>query len=350
MPITLIRTELPTVFTRRPEPTSTPLAGVDVLLADLDGVVYQGASAIPHAVPSLQQAQSAGIRVGYITNNAARRDAAVAEHLTGLGLGVRAEDVVTSPKAAVRLLANAVPPGSRILVVGGDGLTFEVEKAGFVVCRTAAEQPAAVVQGFSPDVGWRELAEAAFALARDRDGNGIPWIATNTDWTIPVAGGIAPGNGTLVSAVHTAVGILPQVAGKPETPIFEEAVRRFGARSPLFLGDRLDTDVVGAARAGIRSALVLTGIDRAKQLLAAAEGSRPDFILSDLRELHAPYPAVHRRGDRTTVRSASIAIRGQRVEIISEGTPTDLLRAGCAAIWGSGQPIYALDVPSALYS
>ncbi|HEY8588985.1 MAG TPA: HAD-IIA family hydrolase [Naasia sp.] len=337
------------MFRKDAEPT--PLAGVDVLLADLDGVVYTGENAIPHAVEALEGAATAGVRVGYITNNAARSDSVVAAHLGGFGLTVRPEDVVTSPQAAMRLLRDQLPQGALVLVVGGEGLLTEVDRAGFRVTRAAADKPDAVVQGFAPDVSWRELAEAAFALARDADGAGIPWVATNTDWTIPVAGGIAPGNGTLVSAVHTAVGILPQVAGKPETPIFEEAVRRFGATNPLFLGDRLDTDVLGARRAGIRSAHVLTGIDRAKQLLAAVPDQRPDFLLEDLRQLSEPYPRTVVKGDETIVAGARVAIREGRVEIRSEGSRRiDLLRAACAAIWGSGMPIYALDVPTRLYS
>ena len=164
--------------------------------------------------------------------------------------------------------------------------------------RSAEDSPAAVVQGFAPEVGWTQLAEAAFALKVPEEEGGIPWIATNTDWTIPQSRGIAPGNGTLVSAVHTAVGRLATVAGKPEVPIFEEAVARFGARHPLFLGDRLDTDILGANRAGIPSALVLTGIDRPKHVLAAPAGSQPTFILGDLRELHEPYPEVRRRRRR----------------------------------------------------
>src|SRR6201995_4309033 len=128
------------------------------------------------------------------------------------------------------------------MVVGGAGLTSEVEKAGFRVTRSADDGPAAVVQGFHPSVGWTELAGASYALR----GTGIPWIATNTDWTIPQARGLAPGHGTLVSAVHTATGLLPEVAGKPERAIFDAAVARFGGRHPLFVGDRLDTDVVGA--------------------------------------------------------------------------------------------------------
>jgi glycerol-1-phosphatase len=329
----------------------TPLDGVDVLLADLDGVVYQGPNAIPHAVDALEGAAAQGLRVGYITNNAARSDAVVAEHLSGFGLTVRPEDVVTSPQAAMRLLRDQVPAGALVLVVGGEGLVTEVERAGYRITRVAADRPDAVVQGFAPDVSWRELAEAAFALARDGNGDGIPWIATNTDWTIPVAGGIAPGNGTLVSAVHTAVGILPQVAGKPETPIFEEAVRRFSASSPLFLGDRLDTDVLGARRAGILSAHVLTGIDRAKQLLSAVPDQRPDFLLEDLRQLSEPYPRTVVKRDETIVGKARVGIRDGRVEVRSEGDRRiDLLRAACAAIWDSGVPIYALEVPERLYS
>ena len=223
---------------RKPE-SATPLAGVDVLLADLDGVVYTGSAAIPLAVESLNRAAET-IRVGYITNNASRTDQSVADHLTQLGLSVAASDVVTSPQAAVRLLAEQVEPGASILVIGGDGLVDEVVKAGFVVTRSADDKPAAVIQGFAPEIGWVHLAEAAFALNADGVGTGIPWIATNTDWTIPVARGIAPGNGTLVSAVHTAVGRLPLVAGKPEAAIFLEATRRFGAQNALFIGDRLE--------------------------------------------------------------------------------------------------------------
>ena len=238
-----------------------------------------------------------------------------------------------------------------MLVVGGDGLVAEVEKAGFVVTRSAEDAPAAVVQGFAPEVGWTQLAEAAFALKVPEDEGGIPWIATNTDWTIPQARGIAPGNGTLVSAVHTAVGRLATVAGKPEAPIFDEAVARFGARHPLFLGDRLDTDILGANRAGIASALVLTGIDRPKHVLAAPPDSRPTFILGDLRELHEPYPEVRVRDGVVTVRGAKVRIDGPDVRIVSEGDrPIDLLRAGAAAIWDTGRAIFGFRVPERLYA
>ncbi|MBW9108954.1 HAD-IIA family hydrolase [Microbacterium ureisolvens] len=330
--------------------TPAPLDGVDVVLADLDGVVYAGAGALPHAVESLNRARNER-SLAYITNNAARTDASVAAHLSELGLATAPREVVTSPQAAMRLLAEKIAPGSTVLVVGGDGLVVEVEKAGFVVTRTADDAPSAVVQGFAPEVGWTQLAEAAFALKTPEEDGGIPWVATNTDWTIPQARGIAPGNGTLVSAVHTAVGRLATVAGKPEVPIFQEAVARFGAQHPLFLGDRLDTDILGANRAGIPSALVLTGVDRPKHVLAAPENSRPTYILGDLRELHEPYPEVHVKDGLATVRGARVAIDGPNIRIVSEGDrPIDLVRAGAAAIWSTGRAIFGFRVPERLYA
>lgn len=336
------------LFSRKPA-VSTPLHGVDTLLADLDGVVYAGPSALPHAVESLNAAAQS-VRLGYITNNASRTDASVAAHLTSLGLDVAAEDVVTSPQAAMRLLSGIVPAPATIMVVGGDGLVDELQKAGYTVTRSAQDSPSAVVQGFAPEVAWTDLAEAAFALQVPEDEGGIPWIATNTDWTIPRERGVAPGNGTLVSAVHTAIGRLATVAGKPETPIFEEALARFGAERALFIGDRLDTDIMGAARVGIDSVLVLTGIDRPKHVLAAPEGSRPTYIMSDLRELHQPYPEVIERNGVFHVNGAAVRVRGADVEIVAEsGEQIDLLRAGAAAIWASGTPVFVLRVPERLY-
>jgi len=334
---------------------ATPLDGVDLILADLDGVIYTGKHAIPHAIESINRAQET-IRVGYITNNASRTPASVAEHLSSLGLHVTADDVVTSPQAAVTLLAGLAPAGSTILVIGGDGLVEVVKAAGFVVTDSADDKPAAVIQGFAPELGWKQLAEASYALARDAQGNGIPWVATNTDWTIPQERGIAPGNGTLVSAVHSAVGILPVVAGKPETPIFDAAKARFGASSPVFIGDRLDTDILGANRAGIPSIMVLTGIDGAKQVIAAAPGSRPHFLLEDLRGLSEPYPTIEAGQDvdgSTVTRVGDAIIRLREAKIIIEhagDSRINLIRAGAAAIWTSGRAIYALDVPAELYS
>src|SRR5690606_6291060 len=114
-------------------------------------VVYRGSTAVAHAIESLNEAAREA-KLGYLTNNASRTDAAVAEQLNGYGLRVDPEDIVTSPQAAVRLLAQRVPPGSLVLVVGGDGLVDELTKAGYRITRRAADRPEAVVQGFASHV------------------------------------------------------------------------------------------------------------------------------------------------------------------------------------------------------
>ena len=327
----------------------TPLDGTDVILADLDGVVYAGDGAIRHAVESLNAASN-NVRIGYITNNASRTTDQVSTHLRALGLTTIPDDIVSSPQAAVKILKTLVRAKSTILVVGGEGLITEVEVAGFRVTDSAMDKPAAVIQGFAPSVGWEQLAEASFALH-----TGIPWVATNTDWTIPVARGIAPGNGTLVSAVHLAVGRLPVFAGKPERAIFDFARDKFEAVNPLVIGDRLDTDILGANRAEMRSALVLTGIDSPKQAIAAAEDQRPTYILGDLRELTEEYPETvfTEKGDTViaTVGNSSVTMKDNVVRVKRKGSSSlNLLRAGCAVIYRSGLRIYGLDVDPTIYS
>lgn len=337
------------LFGKRASFGPSPIEGRELLLADLDGVVYRSSQAIPGAVDALNLAAEK-TRLGYLTNNAARTDVTVAEHLTSLGLRATVNDVITSPQAAVLLLKQVVPAGSRVLVIGGEGLTNELTKAGFEWTRSADDDPVAVVQGFAPDVGWEHLAEASYALQEIPGRDPLPWIATNTDWTVPRARGLAPGNGTLVSAVHTAVQRLPEFAGKPETPIYETAFERFGTRNALMLGDRLDTDIRGAVAAGIPSLLVLTGVDRPKQLIAASSDMRPDYTVATLAELHEPYRLAETLRDGTVrVGSAKVRMDGHVVKVLAEGdTPMELLRAGCGAIWASGLAIYGLVVPEIL--
>ena len=328
---------------------STPLTGIDSLFVDLDGVVYRGEGAIPHAVDAMKKS---ALPTAYLTNNASRTPEQVAGQLQGYGLPARPDDIVTSPQAAMTLLRDVAPVGATILVVGGEGLTREVEQAGFVVTRSADDSPVAVVQGFSPDVGWEHLAEASFALQRD---TAMPWIATNTDWTIPLARGTAPGNGALVSAVHLAVGRLATFAGKPEVAMFDVAKKRLGVSAPLMIGDRLDTDIAGANRAGITSALVLTGIDQAKQVIAAAEGERPDFLLADLRGLHTGYPHVTRSTDSDGVHTvevgkAVVRRKGHVIRVARKGEPLDLLRAGAHCVWDSGLKVFGLDIDPVIYT
>lgn len=328
------------------EPVADKLWGqYDTLLADLDGVVYEGTRAIAHAVESLNAIQHSGVKVGYVTNNSSRTSQTISEQLNGFGLNTVADQIVGSAQTGTELLSTMVEPGSKILVVGGEGLRSRVAAAGFTVVDSADEQPAGVIQGFAPDVSWRNLAEAAFAIQA-----GAKWVATNSDWTLPQERGLAPGNGTLVSAVHTAVGQLPVVAGKPEPAIFLTALRQFEADSALFVGDRIDTDITGANRAGVHSALVMTGVSTRKELIGSKPEGRPRYILANLSELLSSYvaPKATKRG--FSCGKAEVELLGNRV-LVTHGDPKslDALKAACATIWSSDKPIYALDVEAALY-
>ena len=269
-------------------PALAPLfAGFDALLLDLDGVVYVGDEPVPHAVAVLLAARAAGAVTAYVTNNASRPPGVVAEHLRSFGLDVDAHDVVTSAQAGAREVAARCGAGSRVLAVGGPGVAAAAVARGLVVVSRASDAPDAVLMGFGPDVGWRDLADASYAVSA-----GALFVATNTDLTIPTAAGIAPGNGTLVAAVVAATGCAPLVAGKPYAPLIEESVERVGAQRPLIVGDRLDTDIEAGRRCGIATLLVMTGVTDVATLLRAAPAQRPTFVAADLRGLMTPAEQV----------------------------------------------------------
>jgi glycerol 3-phosphatase-2 len=302
----------------------------DALLADLDGVVYAGPHAIPGAVESLRRLAEIGVGLGYVTNNASRTPAQVAQHLRELGAPAEDHQVVSSSQAAAALLASMLPAGAPVLITGSAALAQEIELVGLVPVRSAGENPVAVVQGFNPEIGWKDLAEASYVVA-----GGALWVATNTDMSIPQARGIAPGNGTLVAAVAAATGQSPLVAGKPEAPLFHTAAKRLAADRPLVVGDRLDTDILGGNNAGYATAAVLTGVDTKESILAARTRERPDFLIRDLTELYLPYPVVEHDAGRFSSGSASAVVQGQTVRISGDPADLDSWRAACSAWWAA---------------
>ena len=337
--------------------TAPLIDGYDVVMFDLDGVLYLGDDPVAHAADGAERVRAAGSSVAFVTNNASRTPEQVAAQLSDLGITAEAADVVTSAQAAARLVAAQVPAGAAVLVVGGVGLEAALAEHGLRAVRSLSHEPAAVIQGFSSEVAYAHLAEAGYAVAA-----GLPWVASNTDMTIPTARGIAPGNGTLVAAVAAAGGQQPQVAGKPEPPLFDETVLRIGGHRPLVVGDRLDTDIEGANRVGTDSLLVLTGVTDPSALCNAEPLRRPTFVAPDLRGLTASQPvatAVERRdadseqgwhceGWQAVVTSAgrlevapAPASGAARNRAPRSGDSTiALLRAAVAAAWAwrDGQP------------
>jgi len=307
----------------------------DVALLDLDGVVYVGPDPVPEAPENLRKAAKEGLRIGYITNNASRPAAVVAEHLASFGLDVIADDVVTSAQAAAKLIASDFPKGSPVLVIGGEGLYAALDEYGLTAVRSSDADPVAVVQGFHPDVNWVMLADGAHAI-----NEGAKWYATNLDLTIPTAGGKAPGNGTLVQAVRAAVEVDPIVAGKPEAPLLETSFERLKAERPLMIGDRLDSDIEGAHNVGIASLWVATGVNDAHDLARAPKNQRPTYIGAGLGALRQKHPGVEVDGGKHTCEGWTAEVVDGAVVVKGEGEPYDGLRAILSATWA------AVDAPA----
>jgi glycerol 3-phosphatase-2 len=311
----------------------------DAVLFDLDGVIYLGPIAVPGAAEGITQLHDRGTKIGFVTNNAARPPTAVAEHLVELGIPATAADVVTSAQAAAHLLVNRFGTGARILAVGGDGVTAALGEADLVAVHSADEDPVAVIQGYGFDLRWQELNEAAIAISR-----GAHWVATNVDPTRPTDRGLVPGNGAAVTAVRMAVLAEPEVAGKPYRPLLDDTVDRLGAQHPLFVGDRLDTDIAGAVNAGLDSMLVLSGSHRVEELLAAAPGQRPTHVGEDLRALLSPALVVsHSNSEFRCGQATASAADGRLIVDRSSSTRIEAIWAAAHATWWAVDHGLALD-------
>jgi len=293
----------------------------DLVIFDLDGVVYVGGHAVPGAAAAIQGLVDTGTPVAYATNNASRRPAEVAQLLVSLGVPARTEEVVSSGRASAELLAAELPPGAPVLPVGAPALRDELAAVGLTPVAGAQERPVAVVQGYGPDVGWAVLAEACLAIRA-----GARWVATNMDATMPSPRGPVPGNGSMVAALATALRRGPdRVVGKPEPGLLTAAAGMRGAHRALVVGDRLDTDIEGAVRAGMDSLLVLTGVSRPAELLAAPPQRRPTYVAADLAGLF----------DVDTVAGWRVT-PGERPVLEGSGPPVAALRALCAYAWSGG--------------
>ena len=305
----------------------------DAALLDLDGVVYVGGVPIPGSAQALERAASRGMRLAFVTNNASRTPHAIAAQLTGMGIAATATDVVTSAQAAARLVAGRFPAGSAVLVSGGTGLRFAVRERGLRPVTTADSRPVAVVQGYSSDLTYGLLAEAALAIRA-----GAWFVASNMDATLPTTRGPQPGNGSLVQLLITATGQQPVVAGKPQPPLHAESVERVGAKRPLIVGDRLDTDIEGAHNGGADSLLVLTGVTRPAELLLAPSSQRPTYIAADLAGLNDTHPEVEHTEGGFSCGGWTARPGGGWLAVSGSGDPIDGLRAACAAAWAAGPP------------
>lgn len=306
----------------------------DVALLDLDGVVYRGSAPVGHAAEALAAVRERGMRLAFVTNNALRPPEEVVRRIVAVGVPAEPGDVVTSAQAAARLLAERLPTGSAVLVAGGAGLRRAVGERGLMPVSRADEHPAAVVTGYDPELTYARLAEAVLAIFQ-----GAVWIASNTDATVPTERGLLPGAGAIVAFIAAATKVTPEVAGKPERALQEESIARTGAKRPLVVGDRLDTDIQGANGVGAPSLLVLTGVSTAADLIAAPPAQRPTYVGPDLQALLRPAPEVQRERGEPKARCGGwvCEARDGELEWDGNGGPADdgldALRAGLAVRW-----------------
>jgi HAD superfamily hydrolase (TIGR01450 family) len=300
----------------------------DLAMLDLDGVVYIGPDVVPGAADRIAEAVEAGMHVAFVTNNAARPPGRVAEHLRELGVDASTDDVVTSAQAAATVLAEDLAEDAAVFVIGGEGLFTALREAGLRPVQSLEDEPVAVVSGYHPDLRWRTVIDGAILVRK-----GLPWVASNTDLTVPTPAGPGPGNGVLVRAVQEFAQVTPRVAGKPEPPLVKETIRRVGGERPLMVGDRLDTDIEGAVRAGCHSLLVMTGVTGIEELVAAGGDQRPTYVSADLGGLHTAHPAPEQDGDHWVCGGWKACVDAGELQVEGSGGADDWWRVVAAAAW-----------------
>ncbi len=289
-------------------------------------MVYIDPDAVPGVIPALNLARDEfGMTLTYVTNNASRSSQRIAEHLIELGLNVAAQDVVTSAQAGAAELAKLVPQGAHVFVLGSKDLALEVELVGLVPSNDETLIYDALIQGYWPDMPWRMLDYAADILR-----SGAPWVVTNMDMTIPTLTGISPGCGTMVNALGKSVNRKPTVvAGKPQVPLMQQSIDRTGAKRPLVIGDRLDTDIHGANNVGIDSLLVLSGVTTISEILQASAHMRSTYLAWDASDVLNAQTGASRIDQITECGGWKVA----NGDLLGQGDTLDAVKAMAVAHW-----------------
>lgn len=261
-----------------------PFANIRAVLFDMDGVLYRGKTVLPGVGELLSFLQGRDVAYACITNNASMTPEQYEEKLAAMGIAMPARLVITSALATNFYLRGSYPRGTRVHIVGMRGLREALLGDGYFVEDDAA--PELVVQGADFEVTYAKLKQATLCIR-----GGARYVVTNADRTFPSEEGLIPGAGAIMAAIAAASDAEPFVIGKPAETMFQVAVELLGARpdTTLVIGDRLDTDIVGASAAGLASAMVLTGVSRRDEISGAM---RPDAVFEDLPELLAAWRAA----------------------------------------------------------
>lgn len=254
---------------------------IKALIIDMDGVIWKADAPIGDLARTFHRVRERGLKFVFATNNSSRTSDQYTARLKEFGVEVEPWQIVTSSHATAHAVARKFPPGTRVFMIGEDGLRVAFEEKGFEILPVEdASRAEVVVMGIDRNVTFQKLAEATLLVRR-----GVPFYATNPDKTFPTPRGEIPGAGAWYSIIVTASDVQPVVAGKPYPFLMELSLEKLGttSRETLVIGDRLETDIAAGQAVGCPTALVLSGVST----LEEADLWRPkiDFIARDLTEL-----------------------------------------------------------------
>lgn len=256
------------------------LRDIKHLIIDMDGVLYRGSNPMPGLQTFFAFLRERPIPFVLATNNSTQTPQQRVEKLARMGVTITPDEVLNSGQATARAMAREYPEGTRVHVFGSPALREAVAAEGFTV---ADEDVELVIASMDRDLTYEKLKRATLLINA-----GARFVATNLDPTQPTEEGLLPGTGSIVSVLQTATGLDPFVVGKPEPTMFRLAMAHMDAEpeTTATIGDRLDTDILGAQRAGMVTICVLSGSTESRQ---EAEDYGCDFVFEDISALLAAW-------------------------------------------------------------
>lgn len=254
---------------------------IKALIIDMDGVIWKADAPIGNLPVLFKGIRERGIKFVFATNNGTRTSEQYVQRLKGFGVDVEPWQIVTSAQAAAHGLSQKFPRGTKVFMIGGDGVRAALEENGFEILSVEnAPSAEAVLMGIDPEINFQKMVEATLLVRR-----GVPFYVTNPDKTFPTPRGEIPGAGAWYSVVVTATGVEPIIAGKPFPFLMELSLEKLGTKKEetLVIGDRLETDIAAGQGFGCPTGLVLSGVST--RLQADNWQPRIDVVADDLSSL-----------------------------------------------------------------
>jgi len=254
---------------------------IKALIIDMDGVVWKADQAIGDLESTFKRIRERGLKFVFATNNSTKTSEQYVERLAKFNVEVEPWQVITSSQAAAHAVAQKFSPGTKVFMIGEDGIKMALEEKGFEIVSTKNASTAEVfVMGIDREINFDKVSEATLLVR-----NGIPFYGTNTDKTFPTPRGEIPGSGAWISIITTATGVEPIIAGKPYPFLMELSLEKLGVKKEeaLVVGDRLETDIAAGQEAGISCVMVLSGVSTKEE----ADKWKPkvDIVADDLASL-----------------------------------------------------------------